>query len=631
MIDFGGIFMKKMIAAISGLVLGALASTVIFADFNGNNNNNKNQSSTASNAQKVYVPFGQKDEYYLFASGGHSGQMFIYGVPSMRHIRTIPVFSPDSATGHGWDKHSRELMGEYNWGDLHHPAFSEKGGEYDGKYMFATDVANNRAAVMDLKTFTVKDILEVPNTGGPHCAAFVTENTEYMFLPTRFAVPFGHDYATLDEYKTKYKGVMSAVTFNEAKQKLNVAYQVALPPWSFDLSDAGKKTSKDWAVMTTYNTELATTEQEINASQKDRDYIVLFNWKELEKMVAAGKYDTVNGQKMIDPAKHRGGIYLVPTAKSPHGVDVTPDGKRFIAAGKLAPAMTVFSFEKAFKAIKDKKFAGEQEGIPILDYESIMEREVNPENALGPLHTQFDDKGFAYTTMFISSEIVKWNVDSGETVDRVPVQYSPGHAVAAEGDTVSPDGKYIIALNKIAKDSYLSVGPSHPESMQLIDLTGKKMEIIQSVPVNPEPHYAQIIKANKVKPIVVYDKDTKRPNSIWNQKDAHISRSGNTVEVNGIAMRSKFIFDAKAERKDVISVKEGDKVVIHLTNIDLDQDITHGFGINSYNLNMEVQPGQTQTIEFTAKKAGTYPLYCTNFCSALHQEMSGYLLVEPKG
>lgn len=623
--------MKKIIPIVSGALTGFLAATVFFADFTDVGPKGVADTAAAkSNAEKVYVPFGQKDEYYLFASGGHSGQMFIYGVPSMRHIRTIPVFSQDSATGYGWDKESKEMLGRYTWGDLHHPAFSETGGEYDGKWLFATDVGNNRAAVLDLKTFTTKDILEVPNTGGPHCAAFVTENSEYLFLPTRFAVPLGHDYAKLDDFQTKYKGVMSAVTFDEKAQKLNLAYQVALPPWSFDLSDAGKKVSKDWAVMTTYNTEEATTDMEINASQADRDYIVLFNWKELEQMVKDNKFDLVNGVKMIDPAKHKGAMYLVPVAKSPHGVDVTPDGKRFIASGKLAPAMTVFSFEKAFEAIKQQKFAGEKYGIPVLDYASVMEREVNPENALGPLHTQFDDKGMAYTTMFISSEIVKWNVDTGETVDRVPVQYSPGHAVAAEGDSVSPDGKYIIALNKIAKDSYLSVGPSHPESMQLIDLSGDKMEVIQSAPVNPEPHYAQMIKADKIKTITVYDKDEKRPNSVWKKEDARIERKGNEVHVYGIAMRSKFVFDAKAERKDVISVKQGDKVVIHLTNIDLDQDITHGFAINEYDLNMEIQPGETKTMEFIADKAGTYPLYCTNFCSALHQEMSGYLLVEPK-
>jgi len=623
--------MKKWIPPVAGIVTGLLAATVFFADFSpekttqvtADNNSNK------SNAEKVYVPFGEKDEYYLMASGGHSGQMFIYGVPSMRHIRTVPVFSPDSATGYGFDNHTKEMMGDFTWGDLHHPALSETEGDYDGKYLFATDVANSRAAVMNLETFTTKDIINVPNTSGPHCAAFVTQNTEYMFLPTRFAVPIGSEYASLDDYSEQYRGVMSAVTFDEEKEKLNVAYQVALPPWSYDLSDAGKGMSGDWAVITTYNTEEATTNLEINASQADRDYIILINWKELEQKVKDGDYDEVTGQKMIFPEKHKGGIYLIPVAKSPHGVDVTPDGTRFIASGKLAPAMTVFSFEKAFEAIKNQDFAGERNGIPIVKYESVMEREVNPENALGPLHTQFDDKGMAYTTMFISSEIVKWDPNSGETLDRVPVQYSPGHAVAAEGDTVAPDGKYIIALNKIAKDSYLSVGPSHPESMQLIDLRGDKMEVIQSAPVNPEPHYAQLVKADKIKTISVYDKDDQNPNAVYNQEETRIERKGNEVHVYGIAMRSKFIFDAKAKRPDVIEVNKGDKVFIHLTNIDFDQDITHGFAINQYDLNMEVQPGQTNTIEFTADKEGTFPLYCTNFCSALHQEMSGYFLVKP--
>lgn len=621
--------MKKWVPIASGLLAGFVAATISFADFSKQTNNEAASGSTKSDAEKVYVPFGEKDDYYLFASGGHSGQMFIYGVPSMRHIRTVPVFSPDSATGYGFDEHSKKMMGGYSWGDLHHPAFSETNGDYDGKYMFATDVGNSRAAVMNLETFTVRDIINVPNTSGPHCAAFVTENTEYMFLPTRFAVPIGQEYKSLDEYSEQYRGVMSAVTFDEKSEKLNIAYQVALPPWSYDLSDAGKKNSADWAVMTTYNTEEATTNLEINASQADRDFIVLFNWKELEQMVKDGQYDEVTGQKMIFPEKHKGGIYLVPVAKSPHGVDVSPDGKHFIASGKLAPAMTVFSFEKAFEAIEKGDFSGERNGIPIIKYESVMEREVNPENALGPLHTQFDDKGMAYTTMFISSEVVKWDPNTGETLDRVPVQYSPGHSVAAEGDTVAPDGKWLIALNKIAKDSYLSVGPSHPESMQLIDISGK-MKVIQSSPVNPEPHYAQMIKADKIKTIEVYKKDEKNEHAIYKQEDTKIVRNGNKVDVYGIAMRSKFIFDAKAERPDVIEVNEGDEVSIHLTNIDFDEDITHGFAINSYDMNIEVQPGQTNTIKFTANKAGTFPIYCTNFCSALHQEMTGYFLVKPK-
>lgn len=625
--------MKKWVPAASGLLAGFMAATVFFADFStGPKGEASNDTANAnkSNAEKVYVPYGELDDYYMLSSGGHSGQLFVYGLPSMRKIRTVPVFSPDPATGYGFDTKTKEMLGKYTWGDFHHPAISETNAEYDGKFVFANDVANNRIAAVDLSTFHTADIMEMPNMGGPHAGTFVTQNTEYIVMPTRFSVPIGKEYAPLDEFESKYKGVVSMVKFDQKKKELGLAYQIMLPPWSYDLSDAGKKMSGDWIVMTTYNTEFATTNNEINASQNDRDYIVMLNWKELEKKIADGEYEEVNGAKMIDPRKHKGSIYAVPVAKSPHGVDVTPDGTRFIASGKLAPLMTVFSFEKAFELIKNNEFEGEKYGIPVLPYDKVVEREVDPPGALGPLHTQFDDKGNAYNTMFISSEIVKWKIATGEVLDRTPVHYSPGHSTAAEGDTATPDGKWIVSLNKIAKDNFLSVGPSHPESMELIDISGDKMEVIYTSPVDPEPHYAQTIHRDKIKTIPIYAKDEKRENSVWKQEDTRIERKGNEVHVYGIAMRSKFVFDAKAKRPDEIKVNQGDKVFIHLTNIDLDQDITHGFGIMDHDLNYEVQPGQTSTIEFTADKAGTFPIYCTNFCSALHQEMSGYLLVEPK-
>ncbi|MDL2343041.1 Sec-dependent nitrous-oxide reductase [Deinococcus sp. MIMF12] len=619
--------LNKVLTALLGLTSGLLVATVFFADIGKQDDG---ASTLQSVAEKVYVPQGQKDEYYLLSSGGHSGQLFVYGVPSMRKIRTVPVFSVDAATGYGFDKHSKEMLGGYTWGDFHHPAVSETAGDYDGEFLFANDVANNRIAAVDLTYFHTADILKLPNMGGPHAGVFVTQNTEYIALPTRFARPVSDEYAALDRYDEAYKGIVSMVQFDREERKFNLAYQIVLPPWSYDLSDAGKKVSGDWIVMTTYNTEFATSNQEINASQKDRDYLVLINWRKLADQVATGDVPEVDGVKMVDPRDVEGSIFAVPTPKSPHGVDVTPDGTRFIAAGKLAPLMTVFSFQKAFNAIEQGKFAGEEFGIPVIAYEDVLEREVDPPGALGPLHTQFDDRGNAFNTMFISSEVVKWNIDTGQVLDRKPVFYSPGHATSSEGDTVAPDGKYLIAGNKIAKDSFLSVGPSHPESADLFDISGDTMQHLVSVPVDPEPHYSQMIKADKIKTEVVYAKDENRPNSVWASKDARVERKGNEVHVYGIAMRSKYIFDAEAERPDALTVKQGDRVVFHLTNIDLDQDITHGFGIMDYDLNMEVQPGQTNTLEFVADKSGVFPIYCTNFCSALHQEMSGYLLVEPQ-
>jgi len=619
---------NRILAGILGIAAGLVVAFIFFADFGQDRADDSETNKT--HAEQVYVAPGELDDYYLLSSGGHSGQLFVYGIPSMRKIRTVPVFTPDPATGYGFDKDTKEMLGGYTWGDFHHPAVSETDGDYDGEFLFANDVANNRVAAVDLSTFHTVDIMKLPNMGGPHAGVFLTENTEYIALPTRFARPIGNEYSSLDNYEEEYKGVVSMVEFDRDEKEFDLDYQIVLPPWSYDLSDAGKGMSHDWIVMTTYNTEFATTNLEINASQNDRDYIVMVNWQRLSEEVESGNYTEVDGVRMIDPRDIDGGIYAVPVAKSPHGVDVTPDGTRFIAAGKLAPLMTVFSFESAFEAIENENFAGEEHGIPILPYEDVMEREVDPPGALGPLHTQFDDRGNAFNTMFISSEVVKWNIDSGEVIDRKPAYYSPGHGTTTHGDTKNPHGNWMIAGNKIAKDNFLSVGPSHPESVDLYDISGDEMEHLLTVPVDPEPHYSQIVSADVINPIKLYEKDETRENSVWNQEDTRVERDGDEVTVYGVVFRSKLVFDANSDRPDELVVNEGDKVTFHLTNIDIDQDITHGFGIMDYDLNYEIQPGQTNTIEFVADEAGTFPIYCTNFCSALHQEMSGYLLVKPE-
>lgn len=570
----------------------------------------------------AFVPPGKKDEYYMFASGGHSGQVYVIGVPSLRRIRTIPVFSRDSATGYGWDEESKKMLGGYTWGDLHHPALSETDGEYDGRFLYVNDNANNRAAMIDLKTFTTKQILgPIPNIMGPHSAAFVTPNTEYFMMATRFSVPMGGKYASLDKYSKEYHGALSAQKIDQKTGKMKVAWQLKLPPWNYDLSDAGKKISGDWAFFTTYNTEEATELLEINASANETDYLVAINWKKAEKAVKDKKYEVINGVKVVDPTKVEGIAYLIPLPKSPHGVDVSPDGRWIVGSGKLDPTVTVYDFKKFIKAIEAEDFSGTEKGLPIVNFESVKEATVKV--GLGPLHTQFGPDGYAYTTLFVESAVAKWKLGEWNVLDKVTVHYSPGHSSAAEGDTVTPDGKYLVALNKISKDRHLSVGPSHPENMQLIDISGDKMKVINEAPIDPEPHYAQMVKANKIKPIRKYEKDEKRPHSVWKKEDVRIEREGNHVTVHGLAVRTRFY-------PDKIEVNEGDKVTIYLTNIDLDQDITHGFAINLYDIDVEVQPGETKKIEFVADKPGVYPFYCSNFCSALHQEMQGYLLVKPQ-
>ncbi|MDR7433593.1 MAG: Sec-dependent nitrous-oxide reductase [Armatimonadota bacterium] len=606
----------KSAGILGAVTLVVIALAIVLPQLGG-------RESGAQEPGKAFVPPGKLDEYYMFASGGHSGQVYVFGIPSMRRIRTIPVFTPDPATGWGYDEHSKRMLGGYTWGDVHHPALSETRGEYDGRWLFVNDNANNRVARIDLKTFTVGQILgPVPNIMGPHCAAFVTPNTEYFMMPSRFSAPIPTGtYAPLSEYGKKYFGVLAAIAVDPKTGEMSVGWELLLPPWQYDLSDAGKKVSEGWAFLTTYNTEEATTVLEKNASKNDRDYIIVLNWREVEKAVKAGKFTAIAGVKVVDPTKVPGLVYLIPVAKSPHGVDVSPDGRFIVASGKLQPTVTVYEFAKIQEAIQKKDFAGTVRGLPVLNYESVRVAEVPV--GLGPLHTQFDDKGFAYTSLFLDSAIAKWQLGTWKVVDKVQINYNVGHLAAAEGDSASPDGKYLVSLNKMAKDRFLSVGPSHPESLQLIDIAGGKMRVIADAPVDPEPHYAQIVKADKIKAIEIHPKETKRPNSVWSPKDARIERKGNEVHVYMYAIRSRYV-------PDNVEVNQGDRVFFHITNNDLDEDLTHGFGISLYNVNMEIQPGETKTISIVAEKPGVYPFYCTNFCSALHQEMQGYLLVKPK-
>jgi nitrous-oxide reductase len=366
-------------------------------------------SDVASAAMKVYVAPGDLDEYYLFASGGHSGQVFVYGLPSGRHISTIPVFTPYPATGYGFDDESKKMLGGLTWGDVHHPSLSETGGDYDGRWLFVNDM-NGRVARIDLRDFKTKQILgPLPNVSGNHASAFVTPNTEYTMMASRFAIPLPKGTAAgVDKYATDYKGVVAGIKVDPKSGNMSLGWQIVLPPFDYDLGDAGKKVSDGWMFWTSYNTERASGKLEVTSTQRDRDYIAAIDWKAAEIAANEAGVGTIGGVKVIDPKKFPGIVYFLPCGKSPHGVDVSPDGKWIIGSGKLQGVTTVFNFEKIKTAIKNKDFSGDEDGIPVLKYESIKDAEVAV--GLGPLHTQFGPDGYAYTSLFVDSAIAKWKL-----------------------------------------------------------------------------------------------------------------------------------------------------------------------------------------------------------------------------
>jgi nitrous-oxide reductase len=326
-------------------------------------------------AQKVYVAPGDLDEYYMFASGGHSGQVYVYGVPSMRHIVTIPVFTPYPATGYGFDDDSKKMLGGFSWGDLHHPSLSETNGDYDGRWLFVNDM-NGRVARIDLRDFKTKQILgPIPNISGNHASAFVTPNTEYSMMATRFSIPIPKGTpVSVSKYATEYKGVVAAIKIDPQTGEMSLAWQIMLPPFDYDIGDAGKLASDGWMFWTCYNSERATGKLEETASQRDRDYLAAVDWRAAEKAAAEGKGDMIGGVRVLDPKKVPGLVYFMPCGKSPHGVDVSPDGKYIIGSGKLQGVTTAFNFEKVLTAIRNKDFTGDEDGVPVLKYESHQGR-----------------------------------------------------------------------------------------------------------------------------------------------------------------------------------------------------------------------------------------------------------------
>ncbi len=599
-------------------------------------------------AAKTYTPTGKRDEFLVFSSGGQSGQVIVYGVPSMRILKYIAVFTPEPWQGYGYDEESKKVLDQGkidgrqpNWGDTHHPAITETDGKPDGQYLFINDKANPRIAVISLHDFETHQIVVNPIMQSEHGGTFVTPNSEYVIEAAQYPGVLGRGYAPLSEFNEKFRGAVTYWKFDRSKGRIDEAksFSIELPPYTQDLSDAGKGPSDGWSFTNSFcaeryvgGIESGKPPFEAGCSANDADYLHVINWKKAAEVAAAGKVTKINGHDVISmkTAIEEGLVYLIAEPKSPHGADVTPDGKFIIVGGKLDTNVTVYSWDKIKAAVDAKQFASKDPyGIPILDMKQVVHKQV--QLGLGPLHTQFDSKPcIAYTSLYVDSQVAKYDYCEGKVLDKISVHYNIGHLMAMEGESAAPAGKYLVALNKLAIDRFNPVGPLHPQNHQLIDISGDKMELLYDMPLPlGEPHYATAIAADKVKPIVRYkygtDSRTEADSPFAVRPGSEkIVRSPGKVEVFGTAIRSHFT-------PEIVEVNEGDEVTFHVTNAERAEDETHGFTVSTYSGNLSIEPGKTASVTFKADKAGAFSYYCTEFCSALHLEMEGYLMVKPKG
>lgn len=604
-------------------------------------------------AEAVYVEPGEYDEFYAFLSGGFSGQVSVYGLPSGRMLKVIPVFSQDAEKGYGYNEETKPMLntsyGFIPWDDAHHPELSQTDGETDGRWLFINGNNTPRIARIDLTTFETAEIIEIPNSGGNHSSPFTTENTEYVVAGTRFGVPYPQQDVAIDSYAENFKGALTFISVAPEAGEMDIAFQVLLPAFDYDLAHSGKGKSHGWTFFTSYNTELKNSLLEVTASQNDKDYIAAINWKKAEEYIQQGNFQEMPASyahnvydesshiatstmkdkvRVLIPSECPGLVYFLPTPKSPHGVDVDPSGEYIVGNGKLSADLTVHSFTKMLEAIENEAFETTIDGIPVLRFEDVVAGVVT-KPGLGPLHTEFDGQGNAYTTFFISSEVVKWKVGTWEVLDRAPCYYSVGHLMIPGGDSRKPDGKYLVALNKMTKDRYLPTGPELTHSAQLYDISGDKMKLLLDFPTIGEPHYGQGIAASKVMPkskrIYPIEENT-HPYAAKGEGQARVERDGDEVHVYMTMIRSHFAPD------NIEGIKVGDKVYFHLTNLEQDWDTPHGFAImGARNAEILVMPGQTETLLWEPQREGVLPFYCTDFCSALHQEMQGYVRISPAG
>jgi len=600
-------------------------------------------------AAKTYTPSGGRDKYIVFSSGGQSGQMMAYGVPSMRILKYIGVFTPEPWQGWGYDDDTKKVLAEgkirgkqITWGDTHHPAISETNGVYDGKWLVINDKANPRIAVIDLSDFVTKQIVVNPVFKSDHGGAFFTPNSEWILEACQYAAPLDNNYHPMEEYAETYRGGVTVWKFNHEKGKIepDKSFTIELPPYMQDLSDSGKEACAGWGFTNSFNSEMYTggiekglPPFEAGCSRNDTDYLQVYNWKKLAELAKDKKnVKIINGHRVvpIDIAVKNNALFLVPEPKSPHGVDVSPDGKYIVVCGKLDTHATVYSWEKIKKAIDSKDFVGKDPyGIPIIDMKKAAHCQA--ELGLGPLHNQYGPKwkteGEIYTSLYVDSQVVRWNYLTCKVVDRQNVNYNIGHLCGMEGKSEDPQGEYIIALNKLAIDRFNEIGPLHPQNHQLIDIRGKKMQLLYDMPIPlGEPHQAVAIRASKLHTHVRYKMGTNpftgkihKGKTLAGQEK--IVRKGNHVYVYATMVRSHI-------NPEHVTVNKGDTVTFYLTNLERAEDETHGFTVDQYNVHTSLEPGKTVAVTFKADMEGVFPYYCTEFCSALHLEMMGYLLVK---
>jgi len=581
-------------------------------------------------AVKTFMPRGGRDEYFSFVGTGNSGTMAVYGIPSMRIYKYVGVFAPEPWQGYGFDDESKLMLKKgsldnhiYGYGDMRYPALSETKGAYNGKYLFYSDGANSRVALLGLDDFETKQMLT--NALFVNCfpGIAVTPNTEYLIQSSQYPAPWENKTADIEtEFDAKFKSGVTFWKFHDTESDVESGHHqgrivhegtftLELPPFTLDYFDAGKNNSHGLVVGA--------------ADKAGKYYVYVADFTKLE-----GTSDkVVNDFSVVstEAAIAANGIAFIEIPNKATKVKVSPDGKYFIAVGDES---FVLDFAKTKDALANKTFAGNTDGnIPLIDIESV--KHTSLQIGSGVIDLAFDSReNVAYASAFDDKKIIKWNFDKGEKLSEIDLTFKPGQLMTPQGNSVNPHSNYLTVVNKEGLyENIPNVGPVRPSFQHLIDISSDEMRDIYTMSIPQANLYGSVaVLRTTIKPIIRYPLGTNsRTGEISPYKTVagmeKIEREGNRVHIFGTMIRSHIT-------PEIVEVNEGDVVTFHLTNLERAEDETHGFTVDTYGIHGSFEPGKTASLTFTADRSGVFPYYCTEFCSALHLEMEGILLIKPK-
>lgn len=548
---------------------------------------------------KTYNPSGASEEYLAFFGTGVSGRMAIVAMPSMKILKYVAVFSAEPWQGFAFDDESKSIVKgssrdeiEYAFGDSGTPALSLTKGQQDGKSLFMSDGANGRLGLVDLAEYETKQIVTNPLFKNTNADVAVSSNSEYVVQTT-----------ALPESSSVTKKSQSGATFWRFLEKTHEEHKIYFidPSTSFTVLLPGALQSSP-AMGRGVSDSLMTF-----VSQNGTPELNVINWKVAQKVLATKAVKMNNHLTFSEEVATRENIlkkYPLPAGSD--RVIISGDGKTAIVTNKSGPTAQLIDLE----ALNANKF-------------SLSEINVGGASSDAAFTAQN-----IYVTVHQPNQVVRISRDDKKITATHPLNFTAGKIMIPASDTTGAVEKYAIVSNLAPVGRFTSVGPQTGLSAHLVDIAQEKMQSLYDASIPQSTRLGAAAMPMKMnKPIYKYKIGTDPRSGListykTNSGKEKIVRHGKRVHVYATLIRSHIT-------PDFIEVEQGDLVSIHLTSNEQSKDQTHGFTIDTYNVHGSWEPGKSATVTFVADRSGVFPFFCTEFCSALHLEMQGYLLVKP--